>query len=74
MEDLCLKNKKMLHFKCDKSGAGFTLIELLVVISIIGILSTVIGVNYTNAKKTTRDVKRKVDMEKCGCSIRDVLF
>lgn len=42
---------------------GFTLVELLVVISIIGILSTVIGVNYSSAKKATRDAKRKTDME-----------
>lgn len=46
-----------------KNGAGFTLVELLVVISIIGILATVIGVNYTNAQKTTRDAKRKIDVE-----------
>lgn len=52
------KIKNMLHDK-----KGFTLIELLVVISIIGILSTVIGVNYSNAKKSTRDTKRKADIE-----------
>lgn len=42
---------------------GFTLVELLVVISIIGILATVVGVNYSNAKKATRDAKRKTDLE-----------
>lgn len=42
---------------------GFTLVELLVVISIIGILATVIGINYSTAKKATRDAKRKTDLE-----------
>jgi prepilin-type N-terminal cleavage/methylation domain-containing protein len=42
---------------------GFTLIELLVVIAIIGILASVVTVSTSSAKKQSRDVKRKADLE-----------
>ncbi len=54
--------KNMIH-KILLNKKGFTLVELLVVISIIAVLSTIIGVNYSNSKKTARDSKRKADME-----------
>ena len=42
---------------------GFTLIELLVVISIIGILSALILVNFNSARARARDVRRKTDLD-----------
>ncbi|BCX14925.1 MAG: hypothetical protein KatS3mg088_608 [Patescibacteria group bacterium] len=48
---------------------GFTLIELLVVISIIGILISLSLFGIQNARKSSRDAKRKSDLE----SIRSAL-
>ena len=45
----------------DTSG-GFTLIELLTVIFIIGIITTVVSVNLSSARKQARDVRRKTDL------------
>lgn len=42
---------------------GFTLIEMLVVISIIGILLSVSAIAYTQVTKSSRDAKRKADLE-----------
>jgi general secretion pathway protein G len=52
-----------------KQKRGFTLIELLVVITIIAVLSAVGMVMFTNAGKSSRDAKRKADLE----SIRQAL-
>ena len=41
---------------------GFTLVELLVVIGIIAILASVITISTSNARKQSRDAKRKADM------------
>ncbi|MCL5795073.1 MAG: prepilin-type N-terminal cleavage/methylation domain-containing protein [Patescibacteria group bacterium] len=41
---------------------GFTLVELLVVIAIIGILASVVVVNYNSSKAKARDAKRKTDL------------
>ncbi|SRR5258708_418567 len=41
---------------------GFTLIELLIVIAIIGILSSLLFVNFSGARERARDSKRKTDL------------
>jgi len=47
------------HFKVKR---GFTLIELLVVISIIGILTSIGTIAYSNAQAKSRDSRRKQDL------------
>ncbi len=42
---------------------GFTLVELLVVISIIGILLSLSFFGIQNARRSSRDAKRKSDLE-----------
>jgi len=44
-----------------KRAYGFTLIELLIVIAIIGILSSLLFVNFSGARERARDSKRKTD-------------
>jgi prepilin-type N-terminal cleavage/methylation domain-containing protein len=41
---------------------GFTLVELLIVISIIGILSTVVMINFEKTRSKSRDLKRTTDI------------
>lgn len=42
---------------------AFTLIELLIVIAIIGILATIVSVNYPSYIKRARDTQRKSDLK-----------
>jgi len=49
---------------------GFTLIELLVVISIIGLLTALIMVNFNAARERARDVQRKSDMDQVKKALR----
>jgi len=49
---------------------GFTLIELLVVISIIGILTALIMVNFNAARERARDVQRKSDLDQVKKALR----
>jgi len=49
----------MKNFKLNK---GFTLIELLIVIAIIGVLSTLLMVNFVAIRQRSRDVARKADL------------
>jgi type II secretion system protein G len=42
---------------------GFTMIEVLVVLAIIGILTAILVVNYTEARKNSRDKLRKSDLK-----------
>jgi prepilin-type N-terminal cleavage/methylation domain-containing protein len=46
-----------------KGCLGFSLFELLVVISIIGILTALAVVSYSNAQKKGRDARRVQDMK-----------
>lgn len=49
----------MWNLKSETSQRGFTLIELLVVIAIIGILTTVLMVNFIGVRQRARDAQRK---------------
>ena len=42
---------------------GFTLIELLIVLTIIGVLTSFIMVNFLSARERARDTQRKSDLE-----------
>jgi type II secretion system protein G len=42
---------------------AFTLIELLIVIAILGIVTTVVAVSFTNSQKQARDLQRKSDLK-----------
>jgi general secretion pathway protein G len=45
-----------------KSIKGFTLIELLIVIAIIGVLATLLMVNFVGVRQRARDAQRKSDL------------
>ena len=46
-----------------KDNRGFTLIELLIVIAIIGIILAISAFGLTGARESSRDAKRKADLE-----------
>ena len=49
--------------KSRQNLSAFTMIELLVVITIIAVLSAVAVVIFTNSAKSSRDAKRRADLE-----------
>ncbi len=49
---------------------GFTLIELLIVISIIGILSGFLFVNFAGVRERGRDTQRKSDLRQIKTALR----
>lgn len=53
----------MTNEKLQKTNLGFTLIELLVVISIIGILIGLSIFGLQGARESSRDARRKADLE-----------
>jgi type II secretion system protein G len=48
---------------------GFTLIELLIVISIIGILSALLMVNFIGVRQRARDAQRKTDIRQIQAAL-----
>lgn len=46
----------------EQTARGFTLIELLIVIAIIGILTTLLTVNFVGVRQRARDAQRKSDL------------
>jgi general secretion pathway protein G len=51
------------HFSTRKSASGFSLIELLVTATIIIILTTIGLVSYNQALQSSRNARRKADLE-----------
>ncbi len=49
---------------------GFTLIELLIVMSLIGILATLVVVNFRSATMKGRDAQRKSDLRNIQTALR----
>ena len=62
--------KKMKNIQISSSKKGFTLIELLVVISVIGLLTALIMVNFNAARERARDVQRKSDLDQVKKALR----
>ncbi len=52
-----MKNNLLTLF--GKKQKGFTLIELLIVIAMIGVLSTILMVNFVGIRERARDARRK---------------
>ena len=57
-----MKQIKNLKLKIKNSAKGFTLIELLIVIAIIGVLATLLMVNFVGVRQRARDAQRKSDL------------
>jgi len=54
-----IQNPKL---KIQNFSKGFTLIELLIVIAIIGVLATLLMVNFVGVRQRARDAQRKSDL------------
>lgn len=50
---------------------GFTLIELLIVIAIIGILSTLLMVNFIGVRQRARDTQRKANISQIQSALEE---
>lgn len=62
------KESKILNFKFQISE-GFTLIELLIVMAIIGILSTLLMVNFIGIRQRARDAQRKSNIRQVQAAL-----
>ncbi|PIR58360.1 MAG: hypothetical protein COU70_01305, partial [Parcubacteria group bacterium CG10_big_fil_rev_8_21_14_0_10_35_15] len=52
-----------------KKFKGFTLVEILVVVTIIGLLTSIAAVSYSQFLKQSRDAKRKADLEQIRAAL-----
>jgi len=55
--------------KIKKINKGFTLIELLIVIAIIGVLATLLMVNFIGVRQRARDAQRKSDVRQIQAAL-----
>lgn len=55
--------------KVPNLSSGFTLIELLIVIAIIGILTTLLMVNFIGIRQRARDAERKSDLRQIQAAL-----
>ncbi len=55
--------------KIKNSVKGFTLIELLIVIAIIGVLATLLMVNFIGVRQRARDAQRKSDIRQIQAAL-----
>ncbi len=62
--------KMKTNLRKNKIKNGFTLIELLVVISVIGLLTALVMVNFNAARERARDVNRKSDLDQIKKALR----
>lgn len=61
--------KKLLKKENNYSKPGFTLIELLIVVAIIGVLATLLLVNFIGVRQRARDGKRKSDISQIQAAL-----
>lgn len=59
MDKELIRNWKL---KIKNYRRGFTLIELLIVVAIIGVLATLLMVNFVGVRQRARDAQRKSDL------------
>ncbi len=64
-----LSGSRYNHHKSTFKKNGFTLIELLIVIAIIGVLSTLLMVNFIGIRQRARDANRKSDMSQIQAAL-----
>ena len=69
------KNHKIVEKSSGKKNIfknkGFTLIELLIVIAIIGILSTLLMVNFIGVRQRARDTQRKANISQIQSALEE---
>ena len=62
-----MKNNLLTLF--GKREKGFTLIELLIVIAMIGVLSTILMVNFVGIRERARDARRKNELRQIQAAL-----
>lgn len=61
--------KELIEQLIGKREKGFTLIELLIVIAMIGVLSTILMVNFVGIRERARDARRKNEIRQIQAAL-----